>query len=407
MQQDRVSFYILLAALLSILLPASAKGALPGDDRQRIPFIVHSTAAELKHKLGVRHEFPGKFTAALTLAQAHALARTGIKTQRVRLYQLAAPPGACSPWPECKNGDGGGDGGGDTGRTATPDDQTPWGIETVYGDAAVAATTGGVGVNVAVLDSGVFKDHLDLQRRVQQCVDFSGGGPPGTVRIRSGKCDDKEGHGTHVAGTILADGGSDGQGIYGVAPGASLLAYKVCGSNGCWGDDIAAAIDYAAANGAHIVSMSLGGDSESTLISQAIARNPQLLYVAAAGNDGPDSGSMDYPAANAAVIGVGAVDSGLQVPAWSSRGVNDGDYIIEAAEVELATPGVTVASTWYDGTYYYLSGTSMATPHVSGLAAKLWQGDAASTRSYLHSLAVDIWTTGDDTATGLGLPRIP
>ena len=83
-------------------------------------------------------------------------------------------------------------------------------------------------------------------------------------------------------------------GIYGVAPEASLLAYKVCGRSGCWGDDIAAAIDYAgdsARGDAQIVSMSLSGDTESSLIRDALLRNLHLLIVAAAGNDGPGTNS--------------------------------------------------------------------------------------------------------------------
>ena len=215
-------------------------------------------------------------------------------------------------------------------------------------------------------------------------------------------------HGTHVAGTILADGGSDGLGIYGLAPDAMLLAYKVCGSSGCWGDDIAAAIDYAGRpDYADIVSMSLSGDSQSSLIRDAIGRNPHLLVGAAAGNDGPADGSIDYPAANAAVVAVGAIDAAIAVASFSSRGINDGDYIVEAREVEFGAPDVAVESTWIDGGYRYLSGTSMATPHLSGLAARLWQGNAAATRATLQSLALDIWDNGDDPATGFGLSQVP
>ncbi|MCK4252758.1 S8 family serine peptidase, partial [candidate division WOR-3 bacterium] len=177
----------------------------------------------------------------------------------------------------------------------------------------------------------------------------------------------------------------------------------------CWTDDIAAAIDYAATQGAEIVSMSLGGDTQDSQIRSAIdyAVDKGVLVIAAAGNDGPADGSINYPGANLKVIAVGAIDLSEDVPNWSSRGINDGDYIIEEREVEFGTPGVDVESTWKDGCYNAISGTSMATPHVSGLAAKLWQDSASATRSYLHNIAEDIWITGDDSATGFGLPVAP
>lgn len=348
------------------------------------------------------HEFEHGFTGDFSPGQVKALqvlsGIIGINVEPVQLYQVTAPPGACSPWPECKNG-GGGD---SNARAYYPLDQTPWGIEMVYNNPTIGPTSGGLGIDVAVLDTGVYKDHLDLTRRVEQCKDFTKRG------VQNG-CQDGYGHGTHVAGTILADGGADGLGIYGVAPEADLWAYKVCGNSGmCWADDIAVAIRYAGDQRAEIISMSLGGDTQSSLIRDAIDYAVRLgvLVVAAAGNDGPDLGSIDYPGANAKVVAVGAIDVAKQVPDWSSRGINDGDYIVEEKEVEFAAPGVSVESTWNNGGYYVVSGTSMATPHVSGLAAKLWQGTAAATRDYLHYLAEDIWTYGDDPATGFGLPYV-
>jgi len=108
-------------------------------------------------------------------------------------------------------------------------------------------------------------------------------------------------------------------------------------------------------------------------------------------------------------MAVGAIDVNEVVPSWSSRGINDGDYIVEPREVEFGAPGVSVESTWKDGAYKVISGTSMATPHISGLAAKLWSGNAADTRTLLHDKALlhDLHTTGDDTATGFGLPQVP
>jgi subtilisin len=283
-------------------------------------------------------------------------------------------------------------------RSCYPSEQTPWGIIKVNGGS------GGSEVVVAVLDTGVYKDHLDLKDNIVDCRDTTKGG------IKSG-CTDVNGHGTHVAGTIAANGGSDGMGIYGVAPEAGLMAIKVCGRRGCWADDIAAGIRHATDNGANIISMSLGGDTQSTLIRDAIdyAVNNGVLVVAAAGNDGLADGSIDYPGANANVIAVGAIDYYENVPDWSSRGINNGDYIIEEREVEFGAPGVSVESTWKDGCYDTIPGTSMATPHVAGLAAKLWLGSASGTRTSLQELAKlhDLHLEGDDTATGFGLPIAP
>ena len=419
-----------IAAVLAMPIPAAdeakEKGAAPENspvidevdeawELNPYPYWVLSDDPALKSLLGVRYEFDGVFSTRLTPEQVTYLKSLGIEVNPVELHEITGRP-------VCGNGAiEGGEKCGEPGlsecpagyvcenckcveettppaRSCYPTDQKPWGIVKVNGGS------GGVGVDVAVLDTGVYKDHLDLVNRVEQCVDFTH--PVKSPRV--GKCADGNGHGTHVAGTILADTGTDGQGILGVAPGADLFAYKVCSDAGlCWADDITAAIDYAAANGAEIVSMSLGSDTQSSYIKEAIDRNPGVLYVAAAGNDGPADGSIDYPGAYVKVIAAGAIYINEVVPDWSSRGVNDGDYIIEEKEVEFGTPGVSVESTYKDGCYTVMSGTSMATPHVSGLAAKLWQGSASATRSYLQSIARDIWAAGDDTATGFGLPIAP
>lgn len=377
-----ISYFSIISLMLSLAPMAGAEG--------QGRYLVHSNNAGLKAIHGVAHEFANGFTTDLTDTEAAELSVSGVQVEPVALLHILDAKGErVSGKPSAS-------------VRLTPSDQTPWGIEKIYNDTAVVRTSGGAGVDVAVLDSGANKNHPDLSRRVAQCVDF-------TRSVRVGSCDDKNGHGTHVAGTILADGGADGRGIYGVAPEAHLLAYKVCGADGsCWSDDIASGIRYAADHGAEIISMSLGSNAENSLIRDAIsyATGAGVLIVAAAGNDGPDLGSIDWPGANANVVAVGAIDSSEAVASWSSRGVNDGDYVVEAQEVELAAPGVNVESTWKDGGYRVLSGTSMATPHVSGLAAKLWAGSASATRAYLQSLARDLDAPGDDPATGFGLPYV-
>ncbi|MEA1958010.1 MAG: S8 family serine peptidase [Euryarchaeota archaeon] len=384
----------------------------PGEATKRV-FVSGNPASTLivKNTFAVQHGFEDGFTVAVGAKGLAALEKIpGIQLEAVPLYHVSGKP-------VCGNGiiEGGekcGEPGlpdcpegyvcenckcveetAPPGRACYPDVQNPWGIVKVNGGS------GGAGVKVAVLDTGVYKDHLDLKANIIDCRDTTKRG------IRKG-CADGNGHGTHVSGTILASAGSDGKGIYGVAPEAKLMAIKVCGPAGCWCDDIAAGIRYATDNGANIISMSLGGDTQSSLIKDAIdqAVNNGVLVVAAAGNDGPTYGSIDYPGANVNVIAVGAIDLAEAVPDWSSRGINDGDYIIEEREVEFGAPGLSVESTWEDGCYNTISGTSMATPHVAGLAAKLWQGSASGTRTHLQGLAQDLDPAGDDTATGFGLP---
>ena len=386
---------IIIFSLVLITIIATAGVVLAmgtektSDENSR--YLIKSNNSFLKIMYGVNHNFDNGFTTNLTPRQLKVLEKFGIEVEEVLLYHILAPPGACSPWPGCKDDPDPDPEPNPEERSCYPSTQKPYGITMVNGGS------GGVGVNIAVLDTGALTTHPDLD--IKMCKDAT------KIKIKDG-CSDINGHGTHVAGTIAANGGSDGKGILGVAPEANLWAIKVCGLTGCWTDDIAAGIRYATDQGVNIISMSLGGDTESSLIKDAIdyAVGKDVLIVAAAGNDGPADGSIDYPAANVKVIAVGAIDSAKIVPSWSSRGINDGDYVIEEKEVEFGAPGVNVESTYKDGCYAYGSGTSMATPHIAGLAAKLWQGNAGDTRNYLKSIAKDIWETGDDTATGFGLP---
>lgn len=376
--------------------------AIIGEDWElTLPYYVMSDDPALKGRFGVNHAFPKAFSTRLTREQVQFLNNLGIKTEPVQLYRIKGRPvcgdGVCqgNEPKTCPEDCGAGP---DPEPTCYPDERRPWGIDRINGGS------GGSGVIVAVLDTGVDQDHPDLVANIIDCVTKVTHFKP------DGKnCEDGSGHGTHVAGTILANGG-DGSGIYGVAPEASLMAVKVCDKRGwCYGDDVAAGIRYATDHGANIISMSFGGNSPDSQILAAIdhAVDRGVLPVAAAGNDGPADGSIDYPGAYVKVIAAGAINSAEAVPDWSSRGTNDGDYKIEEREVEFGIPGVSIESTYKDGCYAYMSGTSMATPNVSGLAAKLWKGNAADTRKYLQDVAFDIWYGGDDTATGFGLPVSP
>jgi len=189
-------------------------------------------------------------------------------------------------------------------------------------------------------------------------------------------CVDGHGHGTHVSGSILANGGSDKLGILGVAPGANLFAFKVCTDYGaCFGDSIAAAIKEAERSGANIISMSFSGSTlktvEKNAIDSALTKRNDLLFIAAAGNSGPSSNTIKYPAGYHKVVAVAAVDSSLNVASFSSRGIDDIWQSGKDRLVEVSGPGVAVESTMNDGGYATWSGTSMATPHISGLAANV------------------------------------
>ncbi len=294
----------------------------------------------------------------------------------------------------------GGDDGGDDGGSSDPRvaDQTPYGIEQIYDDSTITATSGGAGVVLGHIDTGIDADHLDLQNRVV----FA-------------DADDKNGHGTHTAGTAAADAGSDDLGIYGVASEASIRSYKVCNMF-CSTTDINAAIQDCTNNGnrkCDVITFSIGGDSESTSTSSAIQAFVDAggIFVAAAGNDGPSIGSIDFPAALETTIAVAAIDDTKTVADFSSRGDDDGNCGTTRHDVDLAAAGVSVMSTEPGDSYGTKSGTSMATPHVAGLALKEWGGDGATTESNIKSLVEDITkgqdaTTGCDPASGLGLPHV-
>lgn len=405
----------LFSAAFLVLLPQSY--ALADEGR----FFVKSTKAFWKNALGARHTFENGFTAELSDFEVRLNRLWGLEIEPVKILQILpaksaeaesdevdetptltpTPPKISIPSIKGKKP-----------IRSTPSDQTPWGVEAVYNDPALAKTSGGLDIKIAVLDSGINVLHPDLKRRITQCKDFTNLRFP----VVDNKCEDKNGHGTHVAGIVAADGGADGLGIYGVAPAAKLLVYKVCGANGsCYADDIAFAIRTAADQGANVMNMSFGSDSDVQMIRDALnyAVDKGVLPIAAAGNDGPFPSSIDYPGANAAVTAVGAINQNLAVTDWSSRGINSitTPFVVEEKDIEFAMPGENIESTWNNGGYAILSGTSMASPFLAGLAAKFWQtsdpNPALATRNYLHALSQDLLPLGDDDLSGFGFVRIP
>lgn len=393
MNTKKIAYFLIVFMLFGM---GGFARAAQDDNR----YLVKSNAGFWKKSFGVRHSFETGFTADLSDFQLKLAKIFNIEVEPVKKLSIL-PAEAEQTAPKGKP----------AAPRQTPSEAVPWGVKTIYNDPLLVKPSGGLGIKIAVLDTGVLKTHSDLKNRIVDCKDFTSAKTP----IIDGKCDDKNGHGTHVSGIIAADGGSDGLGIYGIAPEADIMSFKVCGNNGsCWADDIAAALKEAADNGAQIVNLSLGSDAPSQLITDAVSYSvgKNVLVVAAAGNDGPYAGSIDYPGANVDVIGVGAADINLNISDWSSRGINSSTvpYVMEERDIEFAAPGVNIESTWKDGGYAILSGTSMATPHIVGLAAKLWQADAinpaAATRDILHNHSTDLLPLLDDDASGWGLPRL-
>ena len=372
-----------------------------------------STKSSLKNNYKVRWELTENgFSTEMTEKQFNALQKNkNVQVTRVQLLSLDTEVRATES---------------QVSAAEYPSHQTPWGIKAIYNNSSQTSTSGGQGINIAVLDTGVNINHYDLTNTVEQCKNFTG-----STTVISG-CNDAHGHGTHVAGSALADGGSDKAGIYGVAPDADLWAYKVLGDNGSgYSDDIAAAIrhvaDQAVATGTKtVINMSLGSAGNDSLISSAVtyAYNKGVLVVAAAGNSGPNQGTIGYPGALVNAVAVAALENVQQngtyrVANFSSRGYasTDGDYYINQGDIEISAPGAAIYSTWNNGGYNTISGTSMATPHVAGLAAKIWAQNPGwshtQLRANLQNRAknYDIKggygaTTGDDYASGFGFARV-
>ena len=241
-----------------------------------------------------------------------------------------------------------------------------WGID-LQGVPAVWVRSKGAGVRVAVLDTGVDLNHPDFKGAIAEVKDFS--------RSAWG-IGDRQGHGTHTAGTIGSR--NNGRGTVGVAPLCDLIIGKVLGDDGSGSDaSVAAGIDWAVEKGSDVISMSLGAPSPSAVIQAALKRAVAagVLIVVAAGNEGPGANTVGYPAAwRDLALAVGAVDKRREVADFSSRG----------PEVDIMAPGVAVPSCWPGGDYAYLDGTSMATPFVAGvLALAIASERAAGRKGYL------------------------
>ena len=285
-------------------------------------------------------------------------------------------------------------GGGGPPPSPPPGQVTPWGIDRIDAPAAWG-TSVGTGVRIAVVDTGINSDHSDLKTSGGSSRVFLG--PNFSNPAKNSK--DDNGHGTHCAGSAGASDNSIG--VVGVAPNCTLIAVKVLDKQGNgWVSNIIAGIDWAADN-ADIISLSLGTTSNVSALEDSVdaAVAAGVLVVAAGGNEGQIGNPPLYPGAYASVIAVAATNSSDGVPSFSTKG----------SYIDIAAPGVSVLSTWKDGGYATLSGTSMATPHVAGAAALLIGSgvtDVAAIRAALLGTADDINAAtlpGVDIAIGNGL----
>lgn len=268
----------------------------------------------------------------------------------------------------------------------------PWGIPHVQGTDAHDIGQTGSGVDVAILDTGIDNTHEDL------AVNVKGGHSVFTDEDNKDPFFDGNGHGTHVAGTVGAI--HNDIGVLGVAHQVNLYAVKVLDNDGSGSyAGIAEGIEWSIENDMDIINMSLGGSSSSSILEEFsnLANEEGLLIVAAAGNSGNRGGNNDnvgYPAKYESVVAVAAIDENNNRASFSSTG----------PAVELSAPGVNVLSTIPGDSYDSYNGTSMASPHVAGVAALVLGADSSLTNVELRQLLQDTAINlGDSSKYGYGL----
>ncbi|WP_281393513.1 S8 family peptidase [Salicibibacter cibarius] len=251
-------------------------------------------------------------------------------------------------------------------RVVTTSSEVPTGIEMVEAPMLWEAEEKGEGQVIAVIDTGCQTDHPDLQERII-------GGRNFTTDYNGDETNfsDNNGHGTHVAGTVAAT--KTGNGVLGVAPRADLCILKALSEDGSgqmeWIiEAVRYAVDWRGPNEerVRVITMSLGSPEDVEQLHDVIqyAVEQEVSVVCAAGNEGDGEENTDefaYPGAYNETIAVGAVNFDLETTEFTNT--ND--------EIDLVAPGVNILSTYINGEYAELTGTSMSTPHVAGGVAML------------------------------------
>jgi len=299
-------------------------------------------------------------------------------------------------------------------------EKLPVGIDRVDADVLHSEGTTGSGATVAILDTGVDDDHPDLANNIDpslgaafgsSCGSESGGCRFGREGYNGNDCNyewsDDDDHGSHVAGSANAVRGNSEGVAGGVSTEATIMPVKVlsgCGSGSY--ADIADGVKYAADNGADVINMSLGGDSGDSTLKNACqyAYDNGVVLVASAGNSGPCTDCVGYPAKYSTVMAISAIDP---------RDDTLADFSSTGPEVELAAPGVDTLSTippesddgsTYENGYEEFSGTSMSAPHVAGGAGQVVANSSLSNvdvRQQLKDSAEDIGLSSNESGAGL------
>lgn len=293
----------------------------------------------------------------------HALGGFAATLTANQLATLQARPDVAFVVPDTRMDAINNGGGNDPEIQARPSSGAPppsdWGTADVMG-AAFATSGGGAGITVSVLDTGVDSDHPGLPAAAGCLGNFTNDGA-------AGSCEDLQGHGTHVTGTIAAIDltTTAGNRIRGLAPNVRLLPGRVLNAAGSGQTSlIIQGVDAAVAQGSDVINMSLGGQSFQTEATDAMctaisnAANAGTLTAVAAGNEGRDAAGYS-PAHCSAALTVGSYDVNGKLSSFTNWG----------SIVDVNAPGSDIASARMGGGYEYKSGTSMASPHAAAVAA--------------------------------------